>query len=78
MKATVGNLRKLIKDLPDSAPIVTEDWDGCGIIRINFETNKPLRLEDLLMTHDEHLYIVNETATENKCHRWNRNTPTEQ
>ena len=72
MIATIGNLRKLIKDLPDSADIVTEDWDGAAIQRINFETNKPLKLTDLLMVYENRLYIVNKQATENECHRWNR------
>jgi hypothetical protein len=73
MKATVGNLRKMIKGLPDSAMIVTEDWDGSSIIKINFENkDKPFELEELLMAHDGRLYIVNEQAGKNECHHWKR------
>ena len=37
-----------------------------------------LNYRDSRVTSLDTANIVNETATENKCHRWNRNTPTEQ
>jgi len=70
MKATVGNLRKLIKDLPDSAEVVTEDWDGSAIIMT--ENGKPIKLEGLLMVANGRLYLVNRMATENECHAWSK------
>jgi len=72
MDTSVGNLRKMLESLPDEADIVTEDWDGAAIRRMNHSTNEPLALEELLMVHDGRLYIVNKQATENECHRWQR------
>ena len=73
MKATVGNLRKAIKDLPDSAKIIVEDWDGAYLIKQDFTNSRSCdrHLEGLLKVHDGRLIIVNEHATENKCHKWN-------
>ena len=75
MKATVGNLRKMIKGLPNSAQIVFEDWDGAFLIKQNFSGKKcrAMELEEFLNVHEDCLVIVNERATENNCHKWSKN-----